>query len=233
MKTMFVLSGHRTRFSTLDLARREAGRLLRLDGVSYEIKAIHVEDTPERLCFHDRLNPETGKLEGWYGLESPEDRRADLADNALAFPPDVGMVMSAGPVRFSVPGSPVGKGRPRFARRGNFVTAYTPEATASYENLVKLKAEEAMQGREIIEGAVAVNIEVWIAPPSSWSKKKRISALMHEIHPTTKPDIDNIIKCICDAINGIVWNDDKQVCSITVTKNYANVPCVCVEIRPL
>lgn len=46
------------------------------------------------------------------------------------------MSMNKGAMNFVVPGEPVGKGRPKFARRGNFVTAYTPEKTASYENLV-------------------------------------------------------------------------------------------------
>ena len=47
-------------------------------------------------------------------------------------------------VTFTVPGTPVGKGRPKFARRGNFTVAYTPEKTASYENLVKIAAGQAM-----------------------------------------------------------------------------------------
>ena len=134
---------------------------------------------------------------------------------------------------FTVPGTPVGKGRPRFARRGAFVTTYTPEKTASYENLVKLKAEEAMVGRELIAGAVAVTILLFITPPASWSNKKMLQALNHEILPTTKPDIDNVIKGIFDAMNEIVWNDDKQVVDVTVRKRYANCARATVEVRPL
>ena len=134
---------------------------------------------------------------------------------------------------FTIPGTPVGKGRPRFARRGAFVTTYTPEKTASYENLVKVKAEEAMVGRELIAGAVAVTILLFITPPASWSNKKMLQALNHEIMPTTKPDIDNVIKGILDAMNEIVWNDDKQVVDVTIRKRYANTARATVEVRAI
>ena len=134
---------------------------------------------------------------------------------------------------FTIPGTPVGKGRPRFARRGNLVTTFTPEKTASYENLVKVKAEEAMVGRELISGAVAVTILLFITPPASWSNKKMLQALNHEIMPTTKPDVDNIIKGIFDAMNEIVWNDDKQVVDVTIRKRYANTARATVEVRPI
>ena len=134
---------------------------------------------------------------------------------------------------FTIPGTPVGKGRPKFARRGASVTTYTPEKTASYENLVKVKAEEAMVGREVIAGAVAVTILLFITPPASWSNKKMLQALNHEIMPTTKPDIDNVIKGIFDAMNEIVWNDDKQVVDVTIRKRYANTARATVEVRPI
>jgi hypothetical protein len=45
-------------------------------------------------------------------------------------------------IAFTIPGQPVAKGRPKFARRGAHVVAYTPAKTASYENLVKLAADD-------------------------------------------------------------------------------------------
>lgn len=126
-------------------------------------------------------------------------------------------------VSFTVPGTPVGKGRPKFARRGNFVTTYTPEKTASYENLVKVKAQEAMRGRPAIEGPVCVEIQLYVTPPASWSNKKRAQALAGEIWPTSKPDVDNVIKGIFDAMNEIVWKDDKQACHVRVMKKYGEV----------
>jgi Holliday junction resolvase RusA-like endonuclease len=136
-------------------------------------------------------------------------------------------------VAFTVPGTPVGKGRPKFARRGNHVTTYTPEKTASYENLVKVKAEEAMVGRQLIEGAVSVVIALYVTPPASWSQKKQRQALEGRIFPTSKPDIDNVIKGIFDACNEIVWKDDKQAVDVRVVKRYGQVARAAVEVRPL
>jgi Holliday junction resolvase RusA-like endonuclease len=133
---------------------------------------------------------------------------------------------------FIVPGTPVGKGRPKFARRGNFVTTYTPEKTATYENLVKVKAEEAMQGRDMILGPVAVEISLFVTPPASWSQKKRNAAVAGEIYPTSKPDIDNVIKGLFDACNEIVWKDDKQIIDLLVRKSYGLTPRAFVKVMP-
>lgn len=127
-------------------------------------------------------------------------------------------------VEFTIPGTPVGKGRPKFARRGNFVKAYTPEKTASYENLVKLYANQAMAGKPLIEEPVGVVINIVVGVPESWSKKKKVECLLGKIKPTSKPDIDNVIKGIFDAMNEIVWKDDKQVVMLQVNKKYGETP---------
>lgn len=136
-------------------------------------------------------------------------------------------------IAFVIPGTPVGKGRPKFARRGAFVTTYTPEKTASYENLVKVKAEEAMRGRTIIDGAVAVQICLFVTPPASWSLKKQRAALEHVTMPTSKPDVDNVIKGVFDAMNEIVFRDDKQVVDLSVQKRYAETARAFVKVTAL
>lgn len=136
-------------------------------------------------------------------------------------------------VAFVIPGTPVGKGRPKFARRGSFTVAYTPEKTASYENLVKVKAEEAMQGRRIFEGAVSVEIALYITPPASWSQKKQREALAGTIFPTSKPDVDNVLKGIMDACNEIVFKDDKQAVDVSVVKRYAEQARALVRVEAL
>ncbi len=136
-------------------------------------------------------------------------------------------------VSFIIPGAPVGKGRAKFARRGNFVATYTPEKTASYENLVKVKAQEAMQGRAVIDGAVSVWIGLYVTPPASWSQKKQRSALDGGIFPTSKPDLDNCVKGIFDACNEIVWKDDKQAVELTVMKKYSETAQAVVQVTTL
>ncbi|MCQ9378822.1 RusA family crossover junction endodeoxyribonuclease [Methyloversatilis sp. XJ19-49] len=137
-------------------------------------------------------------------------------------------------VEFVVPGTPVGKGRPKVASRGGkFAQLYTPEKTANYEGLVAHSGHAAMAGRPLIEGAVFVNLDIRLPVPSSWSNRKRLMALDGKVHPTKKPDIDNVEKAIFDGLNGVVWKDDVQVVSVQKQKRYSNVPGVDVLIREI
>jgi len=133
-------------------------------------------------------------------------------------------------VKFTVPGAVVGKGRPRFAKRGAFVSTYTPEKTANYENLVKLAAHRAMDGQEPYAIAVRCTIDVSVMPALSWSKKKRIEALSGVSRPTSKPDLDNVAKGILDAMNGVVFKDDCQVVELVLRKRYAETAQAVVEV---
>ncbi|WP_430229887.1 RusA family crossover junction endodeoxyribonuclease [Nitrosomonas communis] len=138
-------------------------------------------------------------------------------------------------ISFLVPGNPVAKGRPKTRIRKqaggkSYAQVYTPEATANYENLVKVKAEEAMRGCGLIEDAVSVDIQLFVMVPASWSQKKQREALGHRVLPTSKPDTDNCIKTLFDAMNEVVWRDDKQVVNISLAKRYSANPCALVTV---
>lgn len=131
---------------------------------------------------------------------------------------------------FHVAGAAIGKGRPRFARRGAHVIAYTPEKTKAYESEIKAAAMLAMAGNQVAMGAVYVDIVIHVEPPASWSKKRRAEALADVTFPMGKPDIDNVTKGILDAMNGIVYGDDKQVVQMTVVKRYFEPAGVVVRV---
>lgn len=131
---------------------------------------------------------------------------------------------------FHVAGAAIGKGRPRFARRGAHVIAYTPEKTKAYESEIKAAASAAMAGSQVITGAVHIDIVIHVEPPASWSKKRRAEALGDAVYPIGKPDIDNVTKGILDAMNGIVYADDKQVVQMTVAKRYFEPAGVVVRV---
>lgn len=137
------------------------------------------------------------------------------------------------PVLFTVPGEPVGKGRPRIGRVGGHARMFTPEKTANYETLVALAAQQAMAGREPIAGAVLVELQITVSIPASWSKRKRAQALAGQLYPTKKPDKDNVIKAIYDGCNGIVWVDDVQAVDGYQRKRYGETPGVRVKVVPL
>lgn len=129
-----------------------------------------------------------------------------------------------------IPGEPVGKGRPRMTRQGH---AYTPEKTASYENLVKLEFERCFPGFEPYgkEVPLAVTITAKFAPPASASMKKRSDMLMGRLWPTKTPDADNIAKAILDALHGVCYINDASVVMLSVEKKYAQHPGVIVDIE--
>jgi Holliday junction resolvase RusA-like endonuclease len=75
-------------------------------------------------------------------------------------------------------------------------------------------------------------MSVFFAVPGSWSKKKRAQALAGAIWPTVKPDADNSLK-LTDALNAIVFCDDKQVVIATVFKCYSERPGLSIEIETM
>lgn len=133
---------------------------------------------------------------------------------------------------FIVYGAPHGKGRPRVGRVGAGVRMFTPAKTVAYEGLVAHAGGVAMAGRDLLDGPVELRLLIDCQVPASWSKKKRAQALACEILPTTKPDVDNVIKAIGDGLNGVVWRDDVQITDIITRKRYAEKPQVRVMVRP-
>lgn len=121
----------------------------------------------------------------------------------------------------SIPGEMRGKGRPRFSSFGGRPRAYTDAKTVSAENWVKSCGVDAMKGSAPILGPIDVHILIDVPIPASWSKKKRAEALAGQIMPTGKPDLDNSVKLICDALNRIVWEDDSQIVAMRAGKRYA------------
>lgn len=124
----------------------------------------------------------------------------------------------------SVPGNPVPKGRPRSYRRGNTLGLYTPKETKDYETLIKFFAYPEMRGRGLLSGPINLQLNLHFSIPSSWTRKKHNEALSLIERPTVKPDIDNVLKAWGDALNGVVWEDDKQIVEVMVRKFYSKDP---------
>ena len=132
-------------------------------------------------------------------------------------------------VIFEIPGKPTGKGRPRFRRNGS---VYTPEATESYENLVKLYYKINTHGAKLT-GEIRASIVAVFPIPKSNSKKVRAQKLDGTIRPTVKPDCDNIAKIVLDALNHIAYDDDSQVVSLELQKKYGEEPKTIVILEEL
>jgi len=120
----------------------------------------------------------------------------------------------------------VAKGRPRSFIKGSSggIGHYTPQRTEDYERLVKLCAFPEMRGRGVLVGPISLQLNLYFEIPESWPRKRQNSALALMERPTTKPDIDNVLKIFGDALNGVVWQDDKQIVETIVRKYYSKDP---------
>lgn len=131
-------------------------------------------------------------------------------------------------IMFSVPGEPTGKGRPRMTKQGH---TYTPQKTVEYENLVRQEYLRRYCDTKFEAGIpLDARIVAYYAIPKSASKKKRAMMLSGQIRPMKKPDGDNVVKSILDALNGVAYHDDAQVVDHMCRKFYAQYPRVTVKI---
>jgi Holliday junction resolvase RusA-like endonuclease len=117
---------------------------------------------------------------------------------------------------FKVPGVPRAKGRPRMTKAGH---AYTPSKTAQAEESFLVLAMAHFP--RPLNGPLRLELSFTFPIPVSWPKRKRAAALNLEFGHTGRPDIDNLIKLVLDALNGRAWIDDRQIYSLEASKSYA------------
>lgn len=150
-----------------------------------------------------------------------------MGDSIL--PGGITMVGDGQPIRIVVPGTPQGKGRPRaFAikhgPRAGQVAMHTPAKTRTYEGIIASLGLDAMRGRAPLTQPLQLTLVAYCPIPDSWPRWKRAEALEDRIRPTSKPDMDNVLKALSDALNEVVWADDSRVCAIRMAKHYSDQP---------
>lgn len=134
-------------------------------------------------------------------------------------------------ISFIVPGNPQGKARPRVCRANGKSITYTPRKTVEYERLIRASYSSISKFKFEKNIPLEISILALFPLPKNSSKKFVNAALNNEIYPTKKPDCDNITKVICDALNGVAYYDDSQICKVYFEKKYAQFSCVKIEIN--
>ena len=136
-------------------------------------------------------------------------------------------------IKLIIPEKPISKKRPRFVTRD-------PRGRA-LPHVKAINIQETEEGRflfhvykqwkqEPLEGAIFLQVIFYMPIPSSSSEKKKKLMVEGEIKHTKKPDLDNLIKFTKDCLNGVVWKDDAQVCSIIAQKQYDPKPQTIISI---
>ena len=131
-------------------------------------------------------------------------------------------------VTFWLEGEPVAKARPRMTMSGH---VYTPDKTTKAENAIRRGWQE--HGGSMIHGPVSVSVVFMLKTPASWPMAKRMLAQEREIRPTKKPDVDNLVKTVMDALNGLAYYDDKHIVELSARKIYARNPGTVIRVREI
>lgn len=127
----------------------------------------------------------------------------------------------------------MGKARPRMCRVNGRSLTYTPVQTTEYERLVRTSYGAVSNFRFEKNVPLEISMLALFPIPESMSKKMKFAMVNGEVLPTKKPDCDNIIKIVLDALNDVAYRDDAQVCKVHFAKNYAENPGVKVKIKEL
>lgn len=135
-------------------------------------------------------------------------------------------------IEFTVLGEPVAQGRPRAGICNGKINMRDPMKSRNFKQYVGLVASQYAPDK-LLEGPLQLEVKVYKPSLKSFSKKKALAAEEGLLRPTTKPDVDNYVKGVKDALNKVIWNDDSQVVDLKVSKWYSEKPRVEVIIKEL
>ena len=96
-------------------------------------------------------------------------------------------------------------------------------ATKQWQDLVRIRAKEAMRGRDPIDGPVSVTA-TFLMPQLKRPRKR----------PDRKPDLDKLVRAVLDSLEGVAFTNDSRVTSLTARKYYAegeSEPGVVVKVE--
>jgi len=129
--------------------------------------------------------------------------------------------------------TPVSKLRHRTTLRGKKHISYTPKKTADYEKIVSAYAKKAMGSIKPFSSGVLLCVLFNFETPKSWTVQKKQDALDGQSLHTSKPDVDNLLKAVKDALNKIAYEDDSLVSVVFAAKQYSLKPGVFILVEEI
>jgi Holliday junction resolvase RusA-like endonuclease len=131
-------------------------------------------------------------------------------------------------IRLNIPVEPMGA--VRMTSRGKYIKP-TAIKYLNYKKAIQLHVRGQLKNRPLLSGPLEVNIIFKMPIPTSWSKVKQNRAVGG--YHTKKPDSDNMVKGVFDALNKLVWQDDNQVAVVKAIKVYGKPPGIEITINEL
>ena len=125
-------------------------------------------------------------------------------------------------VDFFVAGIPKAQPRVKAFVRGGHAGVYTPDSAESWKQAVR-RETVANAPESVVAHPVRVSLDFFLTRPKAHHKRDGTVKSNSPIWHCKKPDLDNLIKAVVDAITDTqrVWMDDSQICQISATKSYA------------
>lgn len=136
-------------------------------------------------------------------------------------------------ISFHVRGTPMPKGSTTRMPHGATIPAGTAESRKRMDQWrmdIRDAARKAIGEEPPTNMPVRLWVEFAMVPPKS-IRKRDAGWLCH----AKKPDIDKLFRMLSDALTGIVWVDDSQVCYSAINKVYAwdGIAGATVTVEPI
>ena len=131
-------------------------------------------------------------------------------------------------IKLNIPVKPIPKARPRASYFGGIARIYTPKRTKDVEQEIAQIARKRLPN-EPLRSPVSISMVFCMPIPKSTSLKNR-RKLEGTPHVKKTGDIDNLIKTVLDALNGIAWEDDSQVFDVSAKKIHSREPSIELSI---
>jgi crossover junction endodeoxyribonuclease RusA len=128
-------------------------------------------------------------------------------------------------IQFIVYGKPAQMGSKKaFVRGGRaIITDDNSEKRKQWANAVSSVAAEVMRGRDLISSPVQLRALFYFRRPNSHYGSGRNATTLKssapELHSQT-PDLDKLIRCLGDALTGIVFRDDALIWSMVISRHW-------------
>ena len=125
-------------------------------------------------------------------------------------------------IDFFIAGIPKAQPRVKAFVRGGHAGVYTPDSAESWKQAVRQEAV-ANAPESLMTGPIRVELDFFMPRPKAHLDRHGVPKAKSPVWHCKKPDLDNLIKAVTDAITDTqrVWLDDSQIYEITATKTYA------------
>ena len=138
-------------------------------------------------------------------------------------------------ISFFVPGTPVAKGSAKAFYNRNARKIVTMQDNGDkqkpWASMISYCAQE--KGFKVSSGGFMIYLMFRMPRPKSHYGTGKNSSKLKDNAPdwhTGKPDLDKLVRCVKDALTGIVWKDDSQVSFLSAGKIYSEKPGVKIEV---